>query len=83
MLINVIGGPKEITIEVEGGDTIEDVKEKIFKKLRENNLIAINANKKNMELSYGGKRLKNEDTIQSLKMDPEDYVTVNRTYFAA
>lgn len=83
MLINVIGGPKEITIEVEHGDTIKVVKEKIFKKLRENNLIAINTTMDNMQLSYSGKRLKNDDTIQSIKIDPEDYITVNKSYFAA
>lgn len=83
MLINIVGGPRQITIDIDPEETVNDLKTKLFEELRKNNWIAKNTSENDLKLSYGAKRLKGEQTLKELEIENEDVVTVNRTYFAA
>lgn len=84
MLINVVGGPKEISIIVEAEDTIKTVKDKILARMRELNLVLKkNTNSSEMIISYCGKILQDKSTVRSIGIDNEDNITVNAAYFAA
>ena len=83
MLINIVGGPRQITIDIDPEETVNDLKTKLFEELRKNNWIAKNTSENDLKLSYGAKRLKGEQTLKELEIENEDVITVNRTYFAA
>lgn len=83
MLINIVGGPRQITIDIDPEETINDLKAKLFEELRKNNWIAKNTSESDLKLSYGPKRLKGEQTLKELEIEDEDVITVNKTYFAA
>jgi hypothetical protein len=83
MLIYLQGGPKQIPLYVDPDDTIAIVKSKLFEYLRNNNMTVRNATKEKLKLSYGSKRLMDEQTLRNIGIDEEDSITVNVTYFAA
>lgn len=83
MLIYLQGGPKQIHLYVDPGDTIATVKSKFFEYLRNNNLILINATREKLKLSYGSQRLTDNQTIKDIGIDEGDSITVNVTYIAA
>jgi len=83
MLINVVGGPRQITLDIDPEETIDDLIAKLFEELRKNNWIAKNTSESDLKLSYGSKRLKGEQTLKELEIEDEDVITVNKTYFAA
>ena len=83
MLINIVGGPRQITLDVDPEETIDSVKAKLFEQLRKNNWIAKNTSEADLKLSYGPKRLKGYQTLKELEIEEEDVITVNKTYFAA
>lgn len=84
MLVNIVGGPKEISIEVEPTDTIKKLKDKIFARMKELNLVLKkNTNSSGMIISYCGKILKDEETIKGRGIENEDNITINAAYFAA
>ena len=39
MLINIVGGPRQITIDIDPEETINDLKAKLFEELRKNTLV--------------------------------------------
>ncbi len=83
MLINIVGGPRQISLEVDPEDTIDNVKTKLYEQLRRNNWITKNTAEEDLKLSYGPKRLKGFQTLKELEIEEEDVITVNKTYFAA
>ena len=38
MLINIVGGPRQITLDIDPEETINDLKAKLFEELRKNTL---------------------------------------------
>ena len=83
MFINIVGGPRQISLEVDPEDTVNDVKTKLYEQLRRNNWITKNTSAEDLKLSYGPKRLKGSQTLRELEIEDEDVITVNKTYFAA
>ena len=83
MLINIVGGPRQISIEVDPEDTIDTLKIRLYEQLKKNNWITKNTSEEDLKLSYGPKRLKGYQTIKELEIEEEDVITVNKTYFAA
>ena len=83
MFINIVGGPRQISLEVDPEETVNDVKTKLYEQLRRNNWITKNTSEEDLKLSYGPKRLKGCQTLRELEIEDEDVITVNKTYFAA
>ena len=83
MFINIVGGPRQISLEVEPDDTVDVLKSKLYEQLRRNNWITKNTSEEDLKLSYGPKRLKWSQTLRELEIEDEDVITVNKTYFAA
>ena len=84
MLVNVVGGPKEISINIEREDKIKTVKDKILARMRELNLVLKqNKSTSGMIISYAGKILQDDSTVGSIGIDNEEIITINAAYFAA
>lgn len=83
MLINIVGGPRQISLDVDPEDTIDTVKTRLYEELRKNNWVTKNTSEEELQLSYGAKRLKGNQTLKELEIEEEDVITVNKTYFAA
>ena len=52
MFINIVGGPRQISLEVEPDDTVDVLKSKLYEQLRRNNWITKNTSEEDLKLSY-------------------------------